>query len=213
MDSTRACIMCLEIRKPIAMLWCLSRNTMTGHLIRFAKMLFAPVLDYLLEIHLPTCGLALILLISLGCFCCLLWCGVTLSGDPLLLIELWIVRITSRMHLLLQARRNGEFQLWFLCPGWVFLPIMLFGGAVCTHINVDVKFVRFTEISSIVLTVKFGFLLESIDAISSLGSCLILNMWFHCSLVLSCTLLHIDINLECTNVLFIVWTDFHNDTF
>jgi hypothetical protein len=27
-----------------------------------------------------------------------------------------------------------------------------------------------------VLTVKFGFLLESIDAISSLGSCLILNM-------------------------------------
>jgi hypothetical protein len=74
--------MCLEIRKPIAMLWCLSRNTMTGHLIRFAKMLFSPVLDYLLEIHLPTCGLALILLISLGCFCCLLWCGVTLSGDP-----------------------------------------------------------------------------------------------------------------------------------
>jgi len=34
--------------------------------------------------------------------------------------------------------------------------------------NVDVKFLRFAEISLIMLIVLFGFLLESIDAISSL---------------------------------------------
>ena len=32
--------------------------------------------------------------------------------------------------------------------------------------NVDIKFVRFAEISLIVLTVQFEFLLESVDAIS-----------------------------------------------
>ena len=36
------------------------------------------------------------------------------------------------------------------------------------HMNVDVKFLRFAEISLIMLIVQFGFLLESIDAISSL---------------------------------------------
>ena len=35
------------------------------------------------------------------------------------------------------------------------------------HMIVDVKFVRFAGISLIVLIVQFGFLLESIDAISS----------------------------------------------
>ena len=48
----------------------------------------------------------------------------------------------------------------------VSISPILFGGAVCTHMNADVKFVSFVEISLIVLTVQFEFLLESIDTIS-----------------------------------------------
>jgi len=181
---------------------------MIGHLVRFLKWYFSSILAWDSSSHL---WISIHFTYIYRLFLLPFLCSVTFSGDPLsgvlkLLIELWIVRITWCMHELLQAKRSGEFQLWFLCPGWVFSPI-LFGGAVCTNMNVDIKFVRFAEISLIVLTVQFEFLLESVDAIS------ILNMWFHCRLVLSCFLFHSDINLKCIYVLFIIWVDFHNDTF
>ena len=141
---------------------------MIGHLVRFLKWYFSSILAWDSSSHL---WISIHFTYIYRLFLLPFLCSVTFSGDPLsgvlkLLIELWTVQITWCMHLLLRAKRNGEFQLWFLCPGWVFRPYCL--EVLFAHMNVDVKFLRFAEISLIMLIVQFGFLLESIDAISSL---------------------------------------------
>jgi len=63
LDSTIACsshkVVCKKTYCYVALL---ISKYMIGHLVRFSNGISHP---YLLEIHLPTCGLALILLISL----------------------------------------------------------------------------------------------------------------------------------------------------
>ena len=76
LDSTIACsshkVVCKKTYCYVALL---ISKYMIGHLVRFSNGISHP---YLLEIHLPTCGLAFILLISIGCFYCL-FCAVLLS--------------------------------------------------------------------------------------------------------------------------------------